>query len=171
MNRDRIEETQIFQPTDTGDVRQVNDVNQANQVNQPPPVTDADVEREIKPLESPETQTLEQVHQGMKVVDAAGDNLGTVDYVKMGDPEAATIDSIPPGGDTLLDDVAGAFCAEAEPKVAPAIRRRLLHLGYFKIDGKGWFDTDRYVPSDKIADVSGDTVRLSVTQDSLPEAS
>jgi hypothetical protein len=70
-----------------------------------------------------------------------------------------------------MEDMAEAFGAEAEPTVAPAIRARLLRLGYFKIDGKGWIDTDRYVPSDKIADVSADTVRLSVTEDGLPEAS
>ncbi|HET8524789.1 MAG TPA: hypothetical protein VFL82_16280 [Thermomicrobiales bacterium] len=178
MNQDRIEETQVFRPADAGTVNEVTSDTQSNAGNltnqvspTPPPVTDADVEREIAPMESPDTQMLEQVHEGMKVVDAAGDDLGKVDYVKMGDPEAVTVDSVPPGNDGLLTDVAEAFGAEAEPKVAPSIRRRLLRFGYFKIDGKGWIDTDRYVPSDKIADVMGDTVRLSVTKENLPQAS
>jgi hypothetical protein len=168
MDRDSVEETQVFRPADSGNVNQVNQ----RPLNQnPPPVTDADVEREIAPMESPDTQILEQVHQGMNVVDAAGDDLGKVDYVKMGDPKAVTVDSIPPGEGGLMEDVAEAFGAEDEPKVGPTIRARLLRFGYFKIDGKGWIDTDRYVPSDKIADVSGDTVRLSVTKDGLPQES
>ncbi|HLZ08153.1 MAG TPA: hypothetical protein VKT80_06150, partial [Chloroflexota bacterium] len=43
-----------------------------------------------------------RIQNGMKVVDAAGDNLGTVAFVKMGDPEAVSdegeIDPEPAGG-------------------------------------------------------------------------
>ena len=39
--------------------------------------------------------------------------------------------------------------------------------GFIKIDGGGLGDTDLYASADMIESVSGDTVRLNVTQDEL----
>jgi hypothetical protein len=48
------------------------------------------------------------------------------------------------------------------------MRARLLRTGYIKIDSPGFLiETDRYVPSDQIASVTDDTVRLRVTKDTL----
>jgi hypothetical protein len=114
-------------------------------------------------------QPIGMVREGMKVVDAAGDEIGHVDYVKMGDPQAAGIsDAEVQGTNDLVDVVAEAFRGPSEIPVT--IRERLLRLGFIHVDGKGWFDKDRYVPADAIAAVTADTVRLSATKDDLVEA-
>lgn len=112
------------------------------------------------------------VQDKMKVVDANGDDLGKVDYVRLGDPQAATTagQAMDVTDDTIVDDVATALGGDLEPSVDEPLRSQLLRTGFIKIDGKGWIDTDRYVPADQIASVSGYTVTLSVTKDSLSEA-
>ncbi len=116
---------------------------------------------------------LGQVSEGMKVVDASGDDLGKVGAIKMGDPGAATtagemMDS--PGG--TLGAVGDAVLGGGiEPDLEEPMRSELLRSGYIKIDGKGWFGTDRYVSADQVAAVSGDTVRLGVTKDQMAQES
>lgn len=107
---------------------------------------------------------LSRVREGMRVLDAAGDEVGTVATVKMGDPGAATI-----GADAPADPgfFAGIFGADTEPDIPEPLRSRLLRHGFIKIDGKGWLDTDRYVPADLIAGLASDTVRLSATKERL----
>jgi len=116
---------------------------------------------------------LGQISEGMKVVDASGDDLGKVVAIKMGDPGAATtagemMDS--PGG--TLGAVGDAVLGGGiDPDLEEPMRSELLRSGYIKIDGKGWFGTDRYVPADQVAGVSGDTVRLGVTKDQMTSGS
>ncbi|CAA9559278.1 MAG: hypothetical protein AVDCRST_MAG19-1669 [uncultured Thermomicrobiales bacterium] len=107
---------------------------------------------------SPMTGIINAVRPGMRVVDASGEELGTVDDVKMGDPGAATV-----GADMLAEP--GLFGADAEPDVPEPLRSRLLRFGYVRIDVKGWFDTDRYLTADLIGRVSGDAVILTVAKD------
>ena len=102
------------------------------------------------------------VREGMTVVDAAGEKLGSVDHVKMGDPGAATV-----GADRPAPGLVDVFLGGGEPDVPEPFRSRLLRLGYVKIDGTGWIDTDRYVTADLIGGVSGDTVRLTVDKEWL----
>ena len=47
------------------------------------------------------------------------------------------------------------------------LRSRLVREGYIKVDGPNLLDTDRYVPSEYVRDVSEDRVRLSVPKDRL----
>jgi hypothetical protein len=61
------------------------------------------------------------------------------------------------------------FGDEREPDVPGPLRAQLLRYGFVKVDGPGLTDTDRYVRSDRIASVSGDTVTLSVSKDRLAE--
>ena len=113
------------------------------------------------------TALLELVREGMKVVDLTGETVGTVEYLRMGDPEAATTagnDFKDPG---LLGHLALAFGDEREPDVPEPKRSQLQRYGFIKIDGPGWTDTDRYVRSDRIESVSGETVTLSVSKDQL----
>jgi hypothetical protein len=109
-----------------------------------------------------------QVREGMRVVDAAGDELGKVEYVKIGDPEAATVAEDMPTDRGIVRDVIEAFRDQDEPKVPEPLRSRLMRQGFIKIDGKGWIDTDRYVAADGISRVAGDTVTLLVTKDQIP---
>ena len=108
-----------------------------------------------------------QVHEGMNVIDASGDKIGTVEMIKMGDPQAATIDSDVPTGNWPGPGYRRFFSWDAEPDLPEPIAARLMRTGFIKIDAKGLFARDRYVSADRIASVSNDTVRLTVNKDDL----
>jgi hypothetical protein len=111
---------------------------------------------------------LSQIHEGMKVVDVAGDEVGKVDLVQMGDPQATTVDT-ETRPQTVLDSVVQAVALdESEPDVPEPLRSRLRISGYLKIDGPDLMDTDRYVSSQNIREVREDRVMLSVRKDDLP---
>lgn len=111
--------------------------------------------------------TMKDVRQGMRVVDAAGEEVGTVEDLKMGDSEAQTAQGQVTGGDGgLVGDVASAFDG-GEPGVPPELAERMLRLGYIKIDTKGLFAGDLYAAADRIDQVTQDTVRLNVDRDQL----
>lgn len=128
---------------------------------------------EIGSNESPSTRLLERVHEGMAVVDAAGERLGRVEDVMMGDPEAVTTQGNEPqrrGG--LVGSLADAVAdAPGEPDVPEPERSQLLRWGYVKVDGPGLLAPDRYVRADQIRDVSDDTVTLNVRRGELPRES
>jgi len=105
----------------------------------------------------------------MRVVDSAGEDIGRVDYVKMGDPQAVTIQGQQTGPDTLVEQLAEAV-AGPEPDLPPSVAARLLRIGFFKIDSPG-VGRDRYAAADEIADVTDDSVLLAVTGDRLARES
>jgi hypothetical protein len=131
---------------------------------------------------------LEQVREGMKVVDASGEDIGRVDYVQMGDPEAVTTRGegftmrgaivAGPGSATGAPAASGSGPVIAAPiwpiddatgpDVPEPLRARLIREGYFRVDGPFLFGKDRYVQADMIAGVRGDTVMLRVNKDALP---
>jgi hypothetical protein len=117
----------------------------------------------VESTDSSASRIINQVQEGMRVIDANGEELGRVDHIRMGDPEAATVDTAQPGDEGLL----GAFFGDAEPDVPEPLRSRLLRSGYVKIDGKGWLGTDRYVTPDAIGNVAGETVTLTIGKDHL----
>jgi hypothetical protein len=95
------------------------------------------------------------VREGMRVVDAAGNEVGRVTVVKMGDPGAVTTQG------QILNEPS----LEAEkPHLPPELSERLLRIGYIKVDRKGLFRSDVYAGADQIAKVDGDTVHLAVDQ-------
>lgn len=111
---------------------------------------------------------MQDVRQGMRVVDAAGEDVGTVEELKMGDSDAQT-----PQGQTtgdadsgLMHDVAQVFTG-GEPDVPPEMAERMLRLGYIKIDAKGVFSGDLYAVADRIDHVARDTVHLNVERSHL----
>jgi hypothetical protein len=137
------------------------------------------------PLDDQQLSILSKIHEGMHVVDARGDKLGNVGYVQLADPEAVTnqgqvslapgevvaapapangdssgrpITAMPVGpiGDVFGNDVPGP------------IRERLVHHGFFRVDGAFLFGKDRFVMPDQIAAVDGDTVKLRVFKNDLP---
>jgi hypothetical protein len=117
-------------------------------------------------------QPIAQVREGMTVVDAAGDEIGKVDYVKMGDPEAVTVNPA-----DATDDRGGIFEGVADVLSGPdaddlpiTLAGEMLRVGYLRVDTKGWFSKDRFVPADAIQGVTGDRVQLAVTKDELIEA-
>lgn len=115
------------------------------------------------------TSLIEQVHQGMQVVDSAGESVGKVKFVKMGDSEAATTQGNEVEAQGLIGLAARALAPdEAEPDVPAPLRARLLRTGFFKVDGPGLFGTDRYVRPDLIRAVTPERVILVVPKDQLP---
>jgi hypothetical protein len=111
---------------------------------------------------------LDRVQPGMHVVDAAGKDVGTVEDIRMGDPEAATTEgSEPRRGDTPMRLVAEAFGREAEPDVPEPLRSRLIRNGYLKLDSSNLLEADRYVPAKYVRGVERDRVQLSVARDAL----
>ena len=115
-----------------------------------------------------EQTLIEQVREDMQVVDASGDDIGKVTYVKMGDPDAVTTQGEETGRDGgLLGDAQGLFGGEDEPKVDGSERNQLVRVGFIKVGGGGLFGRGRYATGDQIASVSGDTVTLNVMKDDL----
>lgn len=93
----------------------------------------------------PEQSVLNQVDVGMAVVDAAGQDVGTVSAVQ------------PPGTDVRPDLAAG----DAES---------LMGLGYLRVDGSGALATDVYVGGHQVAGVTQPAtgpVTLTILRDEL----
>ena len=87
---------------------------------------------------SVDTSAMSRVQEGMRVVDAAGEDLGKVEYLQMGDPEAVTTE----GNEHRPDDLVGqvmerALPDESEPDVPDPLRAELQRTGYLKIGGHG----------------------------------
>ena len=103
-------------------------------------------------------QLIAKVKEGMKVEDVAGEHIGTLTFLKLGDPSALDIE---------LDDASnpGDFYSgePMEPNVVPSMVRRLLVNGFLKIDDARRFRRDHhyYALTDDVASVEGDTVRLN----------
>jgi hypothetical protein len=128
---------------------------------------------DVQPNESSQASwsgaLIEQVREGMLVVDRAGERLGDVAYVQMGDPQAATTQGNEERDTGFLADLARAVGGdESEPDVPEPLRSQLIRYGYIKVDGPGLADVDRYVRSDKIAAVRDRTVFVTLQKDDVP---
>jgi hypothetical protein len=118
-----------------------------------------------------QTNMLRDVHEGMKVYDAARHEIGRVDWVQFGadDPDTAEIET---GAEenlgrtdrTLADLIADAFRADELPE---AVRARLLQQGFLRLDADGIFSADRYILPEQIGSVAGDAVTLTVEKSDL----
>ena len=114
------------------------------------------------------SDAMSRVHEGMRVVDASGDEIGKVQYVQMGDPEAVTDQGNAGRPTELVGQLAQAVLPdEREPDVPEPLQSRLRRSGYIKIDGPDLRDTDRYASSEHVRDVTGDEVRLNVRREQL----
>lgn len=109
-----------------------------------------------------------QGREGMHVVDSAGDDVGTVALVRMGDPEAATTEGQDDDSEGFFGDD-NLFGFGGEPDLPPSLQARLIRSGFIKVHSEGLFSADCYVRADRIAGVSGDTVRLNVPRDRIAE--
>ncbi len=117
------------------------------------------------------THLIEHVREGMQVVDGNGDKLGKVEFVQMGEPEAATTrgtDQNPLNAQLPKSVISGISEAVSgtEPAVPEAERAQLMRHGFIKIDRSLWH-ADRYARADQIGEVAGDTVTLQVLKDDL----
>ena len=101
------------------------------------------------------------VYPGLRVVDSAGEDVGTVADVRTGD---AVLDDNGPEDRGGLDDLLGSVmdAVTTGEGLAEADRERLQRLGYVRIDGVGFLSGSRYAAADDIAVVEDDVVHLSV---------
>jgi hypothetical protein len=120
------------------------------------------------------TQLLQQIREGMDVYDANGEQVGTVDSVHFGEPEAITTESDrgrgEGGGGTenpLGGDSDGSLFDILDLGLGPEANERMQRFGYITIDGKGLFSGKKFASSQEITSVSGNEVALSATKDAL----
>lgn len=112
------------------------------------------------------SEPIAMVREGMKVVDAAGDDVGTVRQVRMGDPDAVTTQGQETDTrDNLLTDLAEALVGDDD--LPETYRNELMRVGYIQIDARGLFQADYAAAAFQIAGVTGDTVKLTVDREAL----
>ncbi|MDM4722017.1 hypothetical protein QTQ03_21405 [Micromonospora sp. WMMA1363] len=109
---------------------------------------------------------LSRVTTGMRVLDAAGTNIGTVDLVQRGDPNAVTVQAPTADPGSSLDELIESTATE-EPDVPADLAARLRHAGYLKVSTDQVSTGAVYVLADQIAAVT-DAVRLDVPLTDLP---
>ncbi|MGC4851914.1 hypothetical protein ACLQ24_00625 [Micromonospora sp. DT4] len=110
--------------------------------------------------------TISRITTGMPVIDVAGTEIGTVDLVQRGDPNAVTVQTPTADPGSSLDELIEATAVE-EPDVPADLAARLLHTGYLKVSTES-ADGAVYVPADRIAAVAEGRVRLAVGVADLP---
>jgi hypothetical protein len=108
------------------------------------------------------------VREGMRVIDAADQEIGKVELIRMGDPEAVTGEGQRQPTDLLTAAAEAIVPDEREPDVPAPLRSRLVRSGFIKVDGPGLADTDRYVTPDRVREVREDRVYLNVRKEQLP---
>ena len=104
------------------------------------------------------------VVEGMRVVDAHGDEVGTVKEVRLSYPGAIEGGVGSDDPDLVDDFVDGLF---GETDLSHHEQERLARLGFVRINARGLFARDRYAAADEIASVTGDEVRLTVASQQL----
>lgn len=102
---------------------------------------------------------IDDVRAGMHVVDADGEEVGTVEDVTFGDPGAVEPEVDEALGGTL-SALSPTYVAGADLPVEH--RSRLLRTGYVVVNAKGLFHGRRYAAADEIGEVEGDTVHLTI---------
>jgi hypothetical protein len=124
----------------------------------------------------PKTTILNEIQEGMRVCDSAGDDIGEVRQVFLGAVSDKTREhgsgpaTAPDPGlrdDTLIDNLAEAI--STDDPLPETLRGRLLREGFIRIDTAGLFASDRFALPDQIDSVSDDCVRLRLTKDELIE--
>lgn len=125
-------------------------------------VTGAFGTREGIDMEQDQNRLMAQIREGMEVVDSRGERVGTVKFVQMGDPQSAEVETAGEDSDIGLLDL-------LDPDDDEDVTERMLHRGYVRIDASGIFNEDKYVLSDDVASVEGNTVRLKRTRDNIKD--
>ena len=134
------------------------------------------------PVAQPQkSDTLSVIHEGMKVVDATGKNVGTVRGLHLGAAadtveQPGVVPETPLGTAPSPDGVPGVLpvAAFAEPfdpdtQLPEVVRKRLRYNGFVRIDA-GMLHRDRYALREQVAGVSDEVVQLNVAESELIRA-
>jgi hypothetical protein len=108
----------------------------------------------------------------MRVIDASGDEIGTVEsvYVSDEDPSTPEAETVTPGASPVQDRsalakfITDAFTTDEIPEV---LQNRLRREGFVRLDASGLFAADRYILPEQIGSVSNDGVTLNVPRAEL----
>ena len=111
--------------------------------------------------------TVSQVTTGMRVIDIDGTEVGTVDLVQRGDPNAVTVQAPTADPGSSLDELIESTAAD-EPDVPADLAARLLHSGYLKVSTNLVRTGAVYVLAEQIDAVTDGQVRLDVPARDLP---
>jgi hypothetical protein len=112
-------------------------------------------------LPTSEPGPIVDLRPGMRVVDSAGEEVGTVEDVRPGDvPDDSEAPEDRGGLDGLLGAVRDAVTTG--DGIPAADRERLRRSGYLRIEGAGFLTGSRYAALDDVASADGDVVRLAV---------
>jgi hypothetical protein len=114
------------------------------------------------------SELITRVQNGMTVRDTAGDKVGKVNLIQLGDPEAANAarEHAALGKGLIVEEFSRGYGTGGEPHVPDALRPRMLESGYIRIDG-GLFSRTRYAIADQIDCIEGDVVHLRATKHDL----
>jgi len=122
-------------------------------------------------MENPTNTIMTKIREGMAVYDSAGNEIGTITYLQMGDEdpnnlevETATAQRPAVRDNSLVDDLAEVFVPEDD--VPDELVRRMQRQGYIRIDA-GLLKPDRFALTDQISGVNNDRVTLNVGEDEL----
>jgi hypothetical protein len=105
---------------------------------------------------------ISQAMIGDSVVDSTGKEVGTVKFVKMGDPSAVTDEGQDDGDPGILGLGGDSYDMSDLPEQA---RHQLMRVGFIHID-VSWAD-DRFAGAGQIARVENNTVYLTVPEANL----
>ncbi|SCL56653.1 hypothetical protein [Micromonospora peucetia] len=111
--------------------------------------------------------TVSRVNTGMRVIDVDGTEVGTVDLVQRGDPNAVTVQAPTADPGSSLDELIESTAVE-EPDVPADLAARLLHSGYLKVSTDLVRAGAVYVLAEQIDAVTDGQVRLDVPARDLP---
>lgn len=103
---------------------------------------------------------IKHVQKGMLVIDANGEDVGTVAEVQMGDPQAVTSQGqeMSSGGRLLGQLIEGLGGGSSLPRQQ---QERLLRVGYVRIESPGGPSGPSHVPADLIRAVADGRVHLT----------
>lgn len=104
---------------------------------------------------------LNQVREGMHVVDAAGNQVGKVREVRIGDPSAVSEDGqIRDEDASFLNPLGHGFRGQVD--LSDEEREHLVRTGYIRVNAPG-LEQDFFEDADSVGRVEEDVVYLTVT--------
>lgn len=115
-----------------------------------------------------DTHAIAQIQRGMIVIDRERNEIGKVEDVRLGDPDAVTTQG--QDRETTVENIMGSTVRHAfgsDEGLPEELAARLLRTGYLRVDARGLLQPDLFVGADQVAQVENDTVYLSAAEDEL----
>jgi hypothetical protein len=129
---------------------------------------------------SQEDSILNQVREGMQVLDSQGNRVGRVADIRFGDaregpiqrgrgPASAEGEVLGDQASVLPDFAVGMTGSPDEGHESDLISKQMQLSGYLVVDAAGLFSGERFVLPEQIAAVKGEEVHLNIDREKLPK--